>query len=91
MRLTKAQIDHLHALKTAADAASAAYEAELTKIKKAGAAVYNGTQMALVVEELPRKTVDNKAILAHYNVPERIIAKHTRETTYLRASFKEIN
>jgi Xaa-Pro aminopeptidase len=89
MRITKAQVDELYSLKQAAEQATAAYEAAIAKIREAGPNVYKGNCAALVIEEQTRRTVDNKAIFAICEVAPELIAKHTKETTYTRAIFKE--
>lgn len=90
MRITKIQIDELHALKLAAESATADYEAAIKRIRDAGPNVYKGNCAALVIEEQKRRTVDNKAIFQAYNVPAAIIEQHTKVTTYCRAIFKEV-
>ena len=90
MKLTKNMVDELHALKVAMDNAAAEYEAAIKRVRDAGVGVYKGNDAALIVEELTRRTVDNKAIFAAYNVPEKVIKEHTKSTTYTRAVFKAV-
>ncbi len=90
MRVTKAMVDDLFALKTAADNAKARYEAELERIKAAGAAEYDGNVAKLLISKCERRTVDNKFIFEKYKVPAHVIAKHTKSTPYLQATMKEL-
>jgi hypothetical protein len=91
MRITKQMIDDIYTLKQKAEAASAAYEAAVAKLRDAGPNVYKGNCAALCVEEATRRTVDNKAIFAAFQVPADMIERHTKVTTYCRATFKEMN
>ncbi len=90
MRITKNEVDTLYTLKQNAEAATAAYEAAMKKIRDAGPNVYKGNCAALVVEEQTRRTVDNKALIVQFKIPESAVEAHTKVTTYLRAIFKEV-
>jgi hypothetical protein len=90
MRITKAEVDALYALKLKAESATAAYEEAMKKIRDAGPNVYKGACAALVVEEQTRRTVDNKALIAQFKIPESAVEAHTKVTIYVRAIFKEV-
>lgn len=90
MRITKAEVDALFALKQNAERATEAYEEAMKKIRDAGPNIYKGTCAALLIEEQTRRTVDNKALIAQFKIPASAVEAHTKVTTYVRAIFKEV-